>query len=110
MISFRDWLSSSASFNESNLADVDGDQQRLRDFMLVGVGRVDSASSWNHDPVHVAVVVGVIESRRAAEDIDGISVPPQQAVLTVVSNLLPRVTGDGIRIGDLQRAPAFAAF
>jgi hypothetical protein len=41
------------SFNEGNVADVDGDQQRLRDFLLVGVGRVDSAGGWNHDPVHV---------------------------------------------------------
>ncbi len=79
---------------ESNIANVDGNQQRLRDLPLVSVGQIDSACGWHHDPVDVAIIVGVIETSAAAKNVHRVLVSPWQTVLTKVRNLFSRMTGN----------------
>ncbi|EEF27314.1 conserved hypothetical protein [Ricinus communis] len=95
---------------ELDLADGDGDHQRLRLVSQVGVAHVDQVAGRHADAVEGAVVVEVVHRRRAAADVDIVVVASQLAVLGKVEGLFAAVGGDAVRIAHLQPAQRLAAF
>src|SRR5947209_10714557 len=94
---------------DGDLTHVDSDQQRFRDELVVALPGVASSRGGNDDAVDVAVIGGVQQPRRPAEDIDGEVMAAQQPVRAEARDLLAGVTLDLIRECYLQPPPRFTA-
>src|SRR5271165_4502899 len=93
---------------ERDLTHVDPDQERIPDRLIVAFERIDAPLRGNDDPVHVAVIGGIVQAGRAAEDVHRVVVPAEQAIRAKARDLRARVTLDAIGEGDLQAAPDLA--
>src|SRR5277367_3299754 len=69
---------------KSDLMDVNGNENRIGNLVLVVVESNDSASHRHHDAVNFAIVVRVVKSPGSAHDIDNIFVPAQQPIFAEV--------------------------
>ena len=67
---------------ESDIFDIDGNQRKARDLLLRGIVGKDPPCGWHHNPVEVTVIVSVIDALSASENIYGVLVPSQQAILS----------------------------
>src|SRR5208337_5590947 len=76
---------------DGDLTHVDGDQQRLRDELVVTLPSVDPPLGGDDDPVYFAIVGGIVQSGCAAQDIDGVVLTAQQPVGAEARDLFARV-------------------
>jgi len=96
--------------SESDLMNVDRNQNWIGNLALVIVESNNSASRGHLDAVHVAIVVGVIESSGSAHDVNNIFVPAQQSFLAEVGDLFARVACDVVRKNRLLAAAILLRF
>src|SRR6266568_1747218 len=94
---------------DGDLAHVDGDQQWLRDELIVALPGVAPARGRDDDAVDVAVAGGVEHPGRPAEDVDGEVMAAQQPVRAEARDLLAGVALDVIGERYFQPPPRFTA-
>src|SRR6266567_9204515 len=94
---------------DGDLAHVDGDQQWLRDELIVALPGVAPARGRDDDAVDVAVAGGVEHPGRPAEDVDGEVMAAQQPVRAEARDLLAGVAFDVIGKRHFQPPPRFTA-
>jgi hypothetical protein len=92
---------------DGDLAHVDGDQQRLRDALVVALPGVASSRGGDDDAVDVAVASGIEQPGGPAEDVDGEVMAAQQPVRAEARDLLAGVTFDVIGERYFQPPPRF---
>src|SRR5471030_3335218 len=91
-----------------DVADVDIHQQRLGHEHIVAFVGVDASFGKELKSLDLSIVVGIIESRGAAQDIDGVIVTPKQSVRSETGDLLLGVTLDVIGKDHFEPAPSFS--
>src|SRR5271168_3788717 len=94
---------------DGDLTHVDGDQQRLRDELVVALPAVNPPLGGDDDPVCFAIVGGIVQSGCAAEDSDGVVLPTQQPVGAKARDLFAGMAFDVIGKRHLQPPPRFTA-
>src|SRR6266571_9070723 len=99
------WLMSA----DGDLTHVDGDQQRLRNELVVALPGVAPSRGGNDDAVDVAVAGGVEQPGGPAEDVDGEVMAAQQPVRAEAGDLLAGVAFDVIGERHFQPPPRFTA-
>ena len=92
-----------------DLDHVDGDQQRLGDELVVTLPAVDPPLGGDDDPVYFAIVGGIVQTRCAAQDVDGVVVAAQQPVRAKARDLLAGMAFDVFGKRHLQPPPRFTA-
>src|SRR5438132_4525398 len=86
---------------------VDCYQQGFLHGLIVALIGIDAAGCWDNDAVDVAVIVGIVQSSSATENIDGIVVPSQKAVWAEAGNLHAGVAFDALRKFYFESSPGF---
>ena len=69
---------------ERDIFDIDGNQWKARDLPLRGIIGKDPPVGRHHNPVEVTVIVCVVDALSASENIYGVLMPSQQAILSEV--------------------------
>src|SRR6266700_618301 len=100
-----EWLRSA----DGDLAHVDGDQQRLRNELVVALPGVAPSRGGDDDAVDVAVAGGVEQPGGPAEDVDGEVMAAQQPVRAEAGDLLAGVALDVTGERRLQPSPRLTA-
>jgi hypothetical protein len=67
------------SFNR-DLAEVDFDQYRLWNELVVALVRIDPTLGWHDDAVDVSIFRGMVEACSASQDIDGVVVTTDKPI------------------------------
>src|ERR1700733_3922570 len=88
------------SLRESDFAHVDRYEQGFLHELIIPLIAVNSALGGDDDPADIAVLQGVVETGRSAEDIDRIVVPAEQTVRPETGDLLASVTFHAVGKGD----------
>jgi len=71
---------SPGSHGQLDVGEVDGDEERLFDQLVVTLVGVDASFGRHDNAIDILVVGGVVEAGSTLEDVDRIVVPAQQAV------------------------------
>jgi hypothetical protein len=76
---------------EGDVTHVDGHQQRFLDQLIVINPRINAAPCRHHESAHVTVFRSIVKAGCAAQDVDRVGVPAEQAIRAKAGDPLPRV-------------------
>src|ERR1700729_3892892 len=93
---------------QRDLTDVDGDEKRFWDELGVACVRVDTPRGREHEAIDFPVIRGVVQTRRAPEDVDLVVVTAQKSVWAKAEDLLARVALDILGEDHPQAPPGLA--
>ena len=77
-------MSRRVALAESDIFDIDGNQRKARDLLLRGIVGKDPPCGRHHNPAKITVIMCVVDALSASENVYGVLMPPQQAVLSEV--------------------------
>src|SRR5260370_42435263 len=67
-----------------NRGNVDGNQQRLVNFLTISITREHASGHWHHDAIKVLIVRRIVCAGSSAHDVHGVIMAPQQTIHTKV--------------------------
>src|SRR6266702_1229099 len=94
-----------ARSTEVELAEVDGDEERVGYLLHRVVIGIDATLRRHLDALEGAIVSGVVGAGGTPEDVNGIVVTAHQSIRTKMRDLRPRVALDVVREGHPEAAP-----